>query len=262
MTKQLKTLLLSLLTPGLGYFHKGYNHFFFRTIIVFFSLLTAGVVLRLFTTFRGVAGIVLSIISVYAFATIHAMMKAEDRSRRSKSNGLLKLCFTISFLFVTSLSFANRRTLMGFDVMSMDVPVMQPTLLQGDRFLVDTWINESQLKKGTIVVHSFSGQNGLYLNRIVAAAGDRIEIKNGLLNINGQVQPEPYVLSANVTRPESRNMKAVTIPKGHYFVMGDNRDASFGDSRFSGNITIVNIVAIPTDIISSQDKSRIGRSVH
>ena len=56
-------------------------------------------------------------------------------------------------------------------------------------------------------------------------------------------------------------MKAIIISKGHYFVMGDNRDASFGDSRFSGTITIANIEGKITDIISSSDKSRIGITV-
>ena len=56
-------------------------------------------------------------------------------------------------------------------------------------------------------------------------------------------------------------MKAVIIPREHYFVMGDNRDASFCDSRFSGTIKRDNIVGRATYIISSQNKSRIGTSL-
>lgn len=140
-----------------------------------------GVILRLFTTFWGLACIVLLIIGVYVFTTIHALLKAESSIRRNKSERFLKLCFTLSFLLLTSLSFANRRTIMGFDIMSMNVPVMQPTLLQDDRFLVDTWVRKNELKRGVIVVHSFDRQQGLYLNRIVAVEGDRIEINNGRL---------------------------------------------------------------------------------
>ncbi len=41
--------------------------------------------------------------------------------------------------------------------------------------------------------------------------------------------------------------------------LGDNRDASFGDSRFSGAVTINNIAGKGTDIISSKDGRRIGK---
>lgn len=262
MTNQLTTFLLSLLAPGLGYFHKGDIKSFYKSIIVFFSILAAGVSLRFFVTFWGLTGMLLSIIALYVFTTIHAVRKAEYRSWNVKSSVLLRLCFTLSFLLLTSLIFANRRTIMGFDIMSMDVAVMQPTLLQRERFLVDTWVQKNELKRGTIVVHSFRGQRGFYLNRIVAAENDSVEIKGGVLIINGQVQPEPYTLPANAIKPESRNMSAVLIPAGHYFVMGDNRDASFGDSRFSGTITIENIAGIPTDILTSPDKARISRDIH
>jgi signal peptidase I len=262
MIKQSTTFLLSLLTPGLGYFHKGDRKSFYKTIIVFVSLLVAGVVLRLLVSFWGFVSIGLSIIALYVFATINAVFKAENRSRTGKSSVLLKLCFTVSFLLLTSLSFANRQTIMGFDIMSMDVTVMQPTILQGERFLVDTWVLKRDLKRGAVVVHSFGGQRGLYLNRIVAVENDRVEIRAGVLVINGQIQPEPYVLPANATKPESSDMNVVFIPAGHYFVMGDNRDASFGDSRFSGTITLENIVAIPTDILTSPNKERIGRNIH
>ena len=50
---------------------------------------------------------------------------------------------------------------MGFDIMSMDVAVMQPSLLQGERSLVDTWVQKWDVKSGTIVVHSFRGRIGL-----------------------------------------------------------------------------------------------------
>ena len=68
--------------------------------------------------------------------------KVEYPSCSSKRSELLKFSVTLSFLFLTSLTFANRRTLMGFDIMSMDVAVMQSSLLQGERFLVDTWVQK------------------------------------------------------------------------------------------------------------------------
>jgi hypothetical protein len=82
------------------------------------------------------------------------------------------LVFAISFLLVSGLSFANKRTVMGSDVLSMNVPVMQPIVLQNDKFVVDTWAYQSENpKRGDIVAHSFDGQKSLYLNRIIAIEG-------------------------------------------------------------------------------------------
>ena len=217
---------------------------------------------RLFTSFKGLSFVIVALLLIYLFATVHSTIKAKFLNPKTHIAGLLKLFFTISFILVTGLSFANRRTVMGFDIMSMSVPVMQPAVSQGDKFLVNTWVyNNVKPKRGDIVVHSFDGQNGLYLNRVIAIENDKIEIINGVVFLNGQPLNEQYVLSSNVTRPESKDIKEIIIPKGHYFVMGDNRDASFGDSRFSGTITITNIEGKITDIISSSDKSRIGITV-
>lgn len=261
MKKQLKTFLLSLLTPGLGYLQNGDRKPFYKIILLFFGVLIVGATFRLFTSFEGLAAILSSLVAIYGFAAVHATLKVKTVNLETKIRGRLKVSFTLAFLLIAGLSFANRRTTMGFDIMSMDVPVMQPTLMQGDRFLVDTWITESKLKRGSIAVHSFDGQKGLYLNRVIAVGGDKIEIKDGRVFINGQFQNEPYALSINVTKSQSRNIHTMVIPDGHYFLMGDNRDASFGDSRFSGTITIGNIVGIATDIISSQDKLRIGTTI-
>lgn len=261
MKKQLETLLLSLLAPGLGYLQTGDRKSFYKTFFLFFGVLIIGVALRLLTSVWGLAATAFLLIAIYIVAAIHATVKANAAGTKAKTSGLLKAGFTLAFVIITGLSFANRRTVMGFDMMRMDVPVMQPALLEGDRFLVDTWATESRLKRGTIVVHSFGGQRGLYLNRIIGTGGDTIEIRDGSVFVNGNVLNERYVLPANATRPQSRNRPPIVVPHGQYFVMGDNRDASFGDSRFSGTITMDNIVGSATAIIVSQDKARIGAAL-
>jgi signal peptidase I len=262
MNERLKTFILSLLMPGLGYLQNDDKKSFYKTVAIFFCVIISGVMLRLLTSFWSLTIVIISLTIIYFFTAIHSTFKLNAAINKTENTWLLKSFFTVAFFLVTGLSFANRRVFMGFDIMSMDVPVMQPALLQGDRFLVDTWFDKkTSLKRKDIIVHSFNGQQGLYLNRIIAMGGDKIEIKYGTVLLNGQTINEQYVLTTNVTKTASKEMKAFVIPKGHYFVMGDNRDASLGDSRFSGTITINNIVGKATDIICSKDKSRIGKTL-
>ncbi len=106
-----------------------------------------------------------------------------------------------------------------------------------------------------------SGIKKDYIKRCVAVAGDTVEIKDKKLYINGIPQDEPYVVYGDQNIYQSFNLFAtseeyqaawetgkftslsgtfmrdnfgpVTVPEGHYMMMGDNRDFSF-DCRFFG----------------------------
>ena len=72
---------------------------------------------------------------------------------------------------------------------------------------------------------------------------------------------EPYVLPANRRLPESITMARTNVPMGYYFVLGDNRDASLGDSRFSGAIASKQVFAKAMEIVFSKRWSRIGDQI-
>ncbi len=113
---------------------------------------------------------------------------------------------------------------------------MVPTLLVGDRVIV--WKFEYLLRKprrGDVIVFKYPKDTSLdYVKRLIALPGDEVEIKNGIVWINGKKQDENYV-----TFHDTYNYKA-TVPEHAYLALGDNRPNSM-DSRFWGFVPEKNV---------------------
>ncbi len=132
---------------------------------------------------------------------------------------------------------------------------MVPTLVKGQRVLVNRLGNNfTEPKVGNIYVfrppggcaerrvrgpararHRMpAGQPGkdpdTYVKRLVGQGGDRLEVREGLLIRNGKPVDEPY---AQTCSGEICNIAEFTVPKGKFFMMGDNRGDSM-DSRYWG----------------------------
>ncbi len=107
---------------------------------------------------------------------------------------------------------------------------MEPTLLPRDRVLVDKFTYRfREPHRGDIVVLKYPlNQQRNYIKRVVALPGDRVQVKDGKLFINGTRTQELYL---NGT-PQG-NYGPVTVPADSVFVMGDNRNNS-EDSRAFG----------------------------
>ena len=260
LTMHMRFIILCFLLPGFGYFKLGQMRYFYTSVVLLYTIIVCGSLFRLFPTFAGFIGIVFCVSVLHFGTALHAIRKRKE-SKCSQNNSGLKIFITGTLLLVTVTCFGNSATTMGFDRVSMAVPVMEPTITTGDQLLVDTWIYGSKRpERGDIIIHRFFGQKGIYLNRVIGTPGDTIEIIKGSLYINAKLKTECYVLAENAQRVESLELQRITVPMNNYFVMGDNRDKSFGDSRFSGMVKLQDVKGKITCILYSENKSTIGKA--
>jgi signal peptidase I len=89
-----------------------------------------------------------------------------------------------------------------------------------------------------------------FIKRVIGMPGDTVEIKRGIVFINGKQLNEPYLNPLPDPSAPQENTGPFQVPARSYFVMGDNRDDS-NDSRFWGFVPRENIIGTPLFIYMS-----------
>src|SRR5262249_21119267 len=109
------------------------------------------------------------------------------------------------------------------------------------------------IHRGDIIVFRYPrNPEETFLKRVAAVGGDRLEIHDGVVYINSRPIDEPYAVHRRPLHAAEEQMRAVVVPPGQLFVMGDNRDNS-SDSREWGMVPVENVIGEPMFIYWSYD---------
>jgi signal peptidase I len=171
---------------------------------------------------------------------------------------------------------------------------MNPTILEGDHIVVNKlayglrvpftmWhvMDWSAPARGDVIVFMSPADGERLVKRVIGLPGDTISMRDECLTINGRsagypalageiaalMPPAPphvfaaetidgqsHPVMATPALPAQRSFGPITVPAGHYFVLGDNRDNS-ADSRYIGFIPAKNVLGRSSRVGYSLDPS-------
>lgn len=201
---------------------------------------------------------------------------------KQKSGGLREIVKTVLYAALIAIGI---RTL-AFEPFNIPSGSMIPTLLVGDYLFVSKYSYGYSSYSLPFSPHLFSGRvfgrlpdrgdvavfklprdpSVDYIKRIVGLPGDRVQVRQGQLYINGQLAPRQaqgdylaedeggrtlsrrysetlpggrrHDILKQTDESEANNTIEYKVPEGHVFAMGDNRDNSL-DSRFMSGVGFV-----------------------
>lgn len=134
--------------------------------------------------------------------------------------GVIALVFVLLFTFL-------------FGLTRYEEPSMAPAIKDGD-LVVFYRYTASGYQSQDVTVLDFQGER--QARRVVAVAGDTVDITEDGLVVNGALQQEPEIYQ-ETKRYEKGAAFPLTVPEGEVFVLGDSREGA-ADSRVYGCVSV------------------------
>ena len=151
-----------------------------------------------------------------------------------RKRGLLERCYrsaVAEIVVLVLLAFTLAMTTKTYVVEAYEIKgrSMVPTFDDGQRVVVLKLF--SDIQRGDIVIFSSQDDPGKDLiKRVIALPGERIQIRKGIVRINGKVLKEGYLEDKDYGLYDAEIDEEVGL--GQIYVLGDNRDDSHDSRRF------------------------------
>jgi signal peptidase I len=235
---------LSLFLPGLGQVYCGALG---RGLLQLSSLAALLVVAIVFLATQSAPPITL-LITVIILALIPTAYSAWDARRmalasredyRLKDYNRLSVYVALTFLMmsvVIGMAFSVRENFLHVFVMAGNS--MSPTFDDGERILVrkDSYRDLQPGHNDLVAFLNPANRRQTWVKRVIALPGDTLEIKEGIVHLNGAAIKE-----ASGVQLDKTNLPPITIPDHQCYVLGDNR-AHSRDSRHIGPVPMIALV--------------------
>ncbi len=259
--------ILSSLAPGLGQL---YNGQVIKGIIFLLSLILLPIIMfriGLHYSYYGLAIILLIFMFFLLFIIGEAFFTAIKKKEfilksYNKWYIYLLIILLINSIVLIPTNFLTNKVL-GFSAYKMPTGSMEPTLRIGDYLVADLkYFKKNELQRGNLIIFKYPEDPAkIFIKRIIALEGEKIEIKSKQAYINDVPLPEGYKVHLdNKVYPGIDNFGPVIVPSDHCFVLGDNRDNTM-DSRHWGSLPLRNIKGKPLYIYWARDITRIGMKI-
>lgn len=266
---------MSFLQPAVGFLYVGQLNRGLLFLVI--SLLFDGVMYCTFRYWENPNPFMLSLgavlLGTFAFQIFVAVQAFKEAKKLNKKKKYPKLWYS-NFFFVIGvyllLSYVSEQFVREYEKMGMQYSVngesMQPTLIEGDFIFLDKRPESLTNLKDKIVLYEVRefGKKKQHLGLVVASGGQRIQYKDGVIQVNGIRLKLSYVKEAKIKdselfaasswdfKKQFGESQEFVVPRGSYFILPTSFPSKAGSHVF-GPVIEKNILALARFVSVSLD---------